>query len=181
MAANKAYGRGAVMGSLAYDFENPALWPEEATYRQPERRVVIPAPPQVKDEVKAAAKVRTSQSVSPAAIVGYICAAVMIVVLLMAKIQLTVVTDRAAGLETQLASLETAQSRLLIDYESAFNLSEIEEYATSVLGMQRPRDEQIYYLEGAIPDKAVVLENQSEGGLINEIKKMLSAVGEYFR
>ena len=116
------------------------------------------------------------------AIVGFICAAVMIVLLLMVKVQLTEITDQAVALERQLTELEVAQNRLLIDYESAFNLTEIEEYATTQLGMQRPRDEQIYYLDSTVPDKAVILENASEEkSLSNRLFDMLASISEYFK
>ncbi len=99
-----------------------------------------------------------------------------------AKIQLTVVTDEAVKLETQLAELELAQNRLLIDYESVFNRTEIEEYATTVLGMQRPREEQITYLNTSVPDKAVVLEHASDtNSLTARLSDMFGFLGEYFK
>lgn len=166
----------AVYGSLAYDFTAvPEFYPErERTPRRPgddyaRRRVVIPAPPQLGEEEQTRRAVRTKQSVSPAVLLGCALAAVMVVLFLMARIQLTEVTDVSAQLESRLTELESEQSRLRIEYESAFNLAEIEEYATTVLGMQKPREEQTYYLDSSVPDKATVIKEENEGGLWSKL------------
>ena len=174
-----------VSGSLAYDFTaQPELtrehewgWPGED-----ERKVVIPAAPRVEEQAARRHMVRSRQSVSPAAIVGFACAAVLLVFTLMAKIQLTAVTDQSVALENTLAELKTEQARLQIEYESAFNLTEIEEYAIRELGMQRPREDQTFYLQGSAPDKAVILESpQEEKGFFDRLYEMLDFIGEYFR
>ena len=177
--AKTRYGQNAVYGSLAYDFSNPALYPE-LDYSRP---LDIPAPPKTQERVVTRAVPRTKQRIAPTAILGFACAAVMLVFALMAQIQLTAVSDETAQLETKLAELETEQTRLLIDYESAFNLTEIEEYAIGTLGMQKPRSDQIYYIEGGAPDKAVILETAQteEPGLFDRIGEFLSGLGEYFR
>lgn len=174
-----------VYGSLAYDFETAPVYPErEREWEQPrrdERKVVIPAPPETREQVHTKTRVLPRQAISPFAIIGFACAAVLLVFTLMAKIQLTVVTDEAARLESQFEELNLAQSRLLIEHESAFNRTEIEEYATSVLGMQRPRPEQIFYLNSSAPDKAVVLEgNNDSSGLLDKIADMFGFLSEYF-
>lgn len=174
---NPAYGSG-VYGSLAYDY-GKALPRRD---RPVDRQVIIPAPPRIREEERVAHRVRTKQGLSPTAIIGSACAAALLVFTLMARIQLTEVTDTAAHLEQQLIELEVAQNRLLIDYERAFNLTEIEEYATRELGMQRPRDEQIHYLSSAVPDKAVILSGESEGRDFGDrLFDALSSIAEYFR
>ncbi len=181
-ARNVKYTEKPVYGSLAYDYGETEIY-RERTQRPVERQVIIPAPPRIKEQAAAAAKVKTKQSVSPFAMIGYACAAVLIVFTLMAKIQLTEITDTSAHLEQQLSDLKVAQNRLLINYEKAFNLTEIEEYATTQLGMQRPRDEQIFYLESTVPDKAVILsgEDEDKTGLGDRIFDALSSIAEYFK
>ncbi len=182
MSANGNYAKSTMYGSLAYDLSNTAVYPDEGAYAPPRRKIVIPAPPEIKEQVSVASAVKSKQSVAPLSIIGYACAAVLVVFCLMAKVQLTAVTDAAVGLEQQMSELEVAQNRLLIDYESAFNLTEIEEYATSELGMQRPRDEQVFYLDSTIPDKAVIIDSSSEkDGFGNRIFDLLAAIAEYFR
>ena len=170
----KFYGISYIGGSAAPQIET---WPEA----EPERKVVIPAAPQVGERVQHKARVKSSQSVSPVAVIGILCAAVLMVFVLMAKVSFTAVSDEAVALESQLADLKVEQTRLLIEYESAFNMTEIEQYATATLGMQRPRNEQVYYLNSSVPDKAVIIENQSESkGLLERLSDMLSSIGEYF-
>ena len=184
MAVNKKYASDYNSGSLAYNYSSTAPYPGGWAAPAPTKpRVVAPAAPKTRENTSAAAQVLPyAQSISPVAIVGFICAAVMVVFLLMAKIQLTEVTDQAVALESQLTELEVAQNRLLIDYESAFNLTEIEEYATTQLGMQRPREDQIYYLDSTVPDKAIVIDKApDERSLSERLLGMLSSLSEYFK
>lgn len=171
------YGESGVYGSLAYDYGRVGDFNDRPAGRQ----LVIPAPPRIREEVVGQARVRMRQSISPFAVIGYLCAAVLVVFTLMAKIQLTAVTDQSAHLEVQLAELQVAQNRLLINYEKAFNLTEIEEYASNTLGMQRPRDEQLYYLSSAVPDKAVILEGGGSESFGDRIFDLLASLSEYFR
>ena len=181
VAKNPRYNANAVYGSLAYDYSKAAPY-HEGMGRPVERQVIIPAPPRINDEVAVRAKVQTNQAVSPFAIIGYACAAILLIFTLMAKIQLTTVTNDTVALENQLSDLKVSQNRLLINYEKAFNLTEIEEYATSNLGMQRPRDEQIFYMDSSVPDKAVVINNDgTKSGFIERLFDAVSSIAEYFK
>ena len=172
---NAKYGANTVYGSLAYDYGKTETYRERMD-RPVERQVIIPAPPRITEQVK------TKQSIAPLAIIGYACAAILVVFSLMAKVQLTEVTDTSAQLEQQLGELNVAQNRLLINYEKAFNLTEIEEYATTQLGMQRPREEQVIYLENTVPDKAVILSGADDKvSLGDRVFDALSSLAEYFR
>lgn len=169
------YGSGYIGGSAAPDI---GRYPG----REEERKVVIPAPPSVEEQTKTRTRVKNGQALSPVAVIGLMCSAVLLVFMLMARIQFTTVSDNAVALEQKLSDLQVEQTRLLIDYESVFNMTEIEEYATSVLGMQRPRDEQIYYLNSSVPDKAEVFEETDEKkGPLDRLLDMLASIGEYFR
>jgi cell division protein FtsL len=151
------YGRSAVNGSLAYDYDNPELYPEYE-YGRP---LDIPQKPKVNEEVVPNAGVLTRQSVSPLAIAGFAIAAVLLVLSLMARVQFTEVSDQAAKLQSQLTELTTEQSRLTIQYESALNLTEIEDYAVNTLGMTKPHSDQIRYINGTPQDNAEILDGQS--------------------
>ena len=178
---NAKYGANTVYGSLAYDYGKAETY-RERMERPVERQVIIPAPPRIREQVKTSAQVKTKQSVAPLAIIGYVCAAILVVFSLMAKVQLTEVTDSSAQLEQQLGELDVAQNRLLINYEKAFNLTEIEEYATTQLGMQRPRDEQVFYLENTVSDKAVILSGEDDKVSFGDrVFDSLSSLAEYFR
>lgn len=66
------------------------------------------------------------QAIAPLAVLGFAIAAVLIVVLLVARVQLSQASAEVSALEDQYTQLQEQQTRLRIDYESAFNLTEIE-------------------------------------------------------
>lgn len=165
-----------VYGSLAYDLTAEAFFPD-STYEEPD----IFSKPKVEEEVRVKAVPRVQQALAPTAILGFACAAVMLVFTLLAQIQLTQISDEAMKLQSALSELELEQARLLIDYESAFNLTEIEEYAMNALGMQKPRSDQVFYVDGSAPDKAEILQNTDEGGnLTDRFSDLLTSLGEFF-
>ena len=73
------------------------------------------------------------------AVLGFAIAAVLLVISLVARVQLSQASAQVSALEDQYTQLQEQQTRLRIDYESAFNLTEIEDYAIHELGMQKPR------------------------------------------
>ena len=79
---------------------------------------------------------------------------------------------------------EPQQTRLRIDYESAFNLTEIEDYAIHELGMQKPRSDQLYYISSSdAADTAVVLDQTAAEplSLADRFGDFLTSIVEYFR
>ena len=177
-ARQRKYGIETTYGNLAYDYDRTA--PLHTGGRPVDRQVIIPGAPVVEDEVAAAPRVRTKQAVAPTAVIGYICAAVLLIFTLMAKIQLTEVVDQTATYQEQLDTLKTEQNRLLIKYEKAFNTTEVETYATTQLGMQRARDDQITYLDSNVPDKAVVIQETDDNSFAARVKVALDSLAEYF-
>lgn len=178
-AATRKYGQGAVYGSLAYDFNNPELYQEE--YSRPQTPTARPQTgTQTRVRTRAKAAVRTKQGISPVALLGTLVAAFLLVTGILAQVQLFTVSDGAVELEQQLAELEQQQARLKIAYESAFNLAEIEDYATSALGMQKPKADQVYYIDTSSPDKAVVVARSEGDSLIDRAADFLSGLGAYF-
>lgn len=174
------YGRGAVYGSLAYDYDNPELYPEEYS-SAPERT----APPQTQERAhtatRAQVQARSRQAVYPLAMLGILVAAVLFVIAIMAQIQLFDISSKTVGLEAQLKELQTEQTRLQIAYEGAFNLTEIEQYATGRLGMRKPSADQIYYIDTSSPDRAVIIAQTASGGFFGRVSDLLSEIGAYFR
>ena len=176
MAAQKKYryGQGAVNGSLAYDYDKPALEPEYE-YGRP---LDIPARPRVKEEVVAGTQVLTRQGVSPFALLGFAIAAVLIVMTLIARVQFTQASAEAATLQSQLDQLTEQQSKLTIAYESALNLTDIENYAINTLGMQKPQADQIRYINSSAQDKAEVLDGTAAAAA-DDSGDMLKSIKEY--
>lgn len=173
------YGSRAVYGSLAYDYDNPELYPEE--YSSPPEQT---APPQTQERTQAVPRpgvhARSKQAVYPLAMLGMLAAAVLFVIAIMAQIQLFDISSKTVELEGQLKELKTEQTKLQIAYEGAFNLTEIEQYATSQLGMQKPSADQIYYIDTSSPDKAVIISENRSDGFFGRVSGFLSGIGAYF-
>lgn len=167
------YGGGAVQGSLAYDFNHPELYREmpEKTAR-PQRETAT----HTAVRTRAVASVKTKQSLAPFAIGGLFVAALMLVICLSAQIRLLDISTQSAKLESQLGDLLTEQTKLKIAYESAFNYSEVEEYATKTLGMQKPQADQICYIDTASPDRTEVLAAGMEDNFVDRISDFLTGI-----
>ena len=155
---------GAVDGTLAYDFSDPAFYPEEEeVYEQPERRrgrrSRLRQQEWIREDTRSKAKGRAEargQGISPLSLLGVAVVVVLVTMMLLAQIQLTDISHTAAELEDQIANLEARRDKLTVEYETIFNLKDVEEIAVEMLGMQEPDAEQICYLTG----EAVVVTRQ---------------------
>ncbi len=182
---------GAVDGTMAYDFSNPLLYPEkeeevrQAPEKKPARRPRGRRQEWVREEAQgeasAAAVERNRQGVSVVSLLGAACAVVLITMMLLAQIRLTDISHTAAALEQQISQLEADRAKLTVEYETIFNLKDVEEQAIDVLGMQEPDDSQIVYLSGvASADKAVVVTKEQTDLFSLGVKDILSSVKAYF-
>ena len=178
-AVKRKYGEGAVYGSLAYDFNNPELYREEYTAAQPKARPKTQT--QTRVRTRARAVVHTRQSIAPMSLIGMLAAAFLVVVAILAQAQIVSISSTSVSLQKELAQLEEQQAKLRIAYESAFNMAEIEDYAIHSLGMQKPRADQIFYIDTSSPDKAVVISDGEDVGFVDRVSDYLSGVIEYFR
>ena len=182
---------GAVDGTMAYDFSNPLLYPQEEEEvrpkpeRKPVRRPRGRRQEWVREEARGAASAaaveRSRQGVSVVSLLGAACAVVLITMMLLAQIRLTDISHTAAALEQQISQLEAERAKLTVEYETIFNLKDVEEQAVDVLGMQEPDDSQIVYLSGvASADKAVVVTKEQTDLFSLGVKDILSSVKAYF-
>ncbi len=184
---------GAVDGTMAYDFSNPLLYPDEEELEQE----VLQEPKksakkqrgrqrewireEARGQASAAAVERNRQGVSVVSLLGALCAVVLITMMLLAQIRLTDISSTAASLERQIDQLEAERSKLTVEYETIFNLKDVEEQAVEMLGMQEPDDSQIIYLSGvASADKAEVVTREQADLFSLGLKDMLSSIKAYF-
>lgn len=162
------FGGKYVFGSAAPQLDIPKAKEQE----RPQERV----------RLRAAAKAVNSQGISVFAIAGWISAAVLAVAIIMSYIELNTVASQKYELKTELETLQTEETRLMITYESTFQLDEIEEYATNMLGMVRADSDQIKYLDNQAEDQAVVVDGSGAGtGVSAALKSFFTAAAEYFR
>ena len=180
-AAEMKYGQGAVFGSLAYDFDNPELYRDGSAVAQPKARPRTETQTQTRVHTRARTAVRTKQSIAPMTLVGMLAAAFLVVVAILAQAQIVGISSQSVALEKELVQLEEQQAKLRIAYESAFNMAEIEDYAIHSLGMQKPRADQVFYIDTSSPDKAVVIAGGGDEGVVDRVSDYLSGLIAYFR
>ena len=173
---------GAVDGTLAYDFSSPVYLPREEVYETPAK----PEPRQplwAKEEMRERAQnvVRSKQGFSPLAVGGVMVVVVLIVLVLIAQTQLVNISQNSADLEAQITELKAERDKLTIEYESVFNLKDVEEYAVGVLGMQEPSDDQIFYLTGvSSADKAVIVTPAGADIFTLGLEDLMASFRSYF-
>ena len=106
-----------------------------------------------------------------------VLAAVIFIALLATKIELTKAIDKNAELKQDLHELGGENVRLRLEYESLVDLPELEEYAKTEMGMQKPG----YALKAEIHvekhDKAIIIEDSEKA----EADKLVSSIKEYFK
>jgi len=169
----ESFGYGSsVQGSMAYDLGNPSMHPDYSIN-----------PPKVKTpRTRTRVRPRSNQIVSPGAVLGFTVAAMFLVLSLVAQIKLTEISNETVKLQTALSELKTQESKLKIEYEEAFNLTEIESFALEELGMQKPYGDQVRYINATSPDNAVILQPEipAEDSLLDRLETFLMSLGEYF-
>ena len=120
--------------------------------------------------------------VRPAAVLLALISLAVWVFTLQVKTEISQAQTEVYRLESELAVVQQEQDDLRIRYESAFCFTELEDYAVNMLGMQRPRDEQIYFLSHSSEDHAVaVLERSRSNGLVDRLDDFFSELLAYFR
>ena len=162
---------GIVYGSVAYDLNAlPKRREEEQVWERE----------QVKTRTYKSAKPQR-QGISLFAVLGFGAFVVMMIFVLLASVQLTQIVDETSHLESRIRQLSDQEARLKIEYESTFNLTEIEEYATKKLGMVRKSSENIVLLETANVDRAVIIEpeNSGDAGFFAGLKNFFGSLLEY--
>ncbi len=180
---------GAVDGTMAYDFSNPGLYTDEELYgeplEKPSRREREAQQDWIKEDtrpdIRQVVLTKNHQGLSLLSMLGAAVAVVLLTMMLLAQIRLTDISDTAARLEDQISALELERDKLTVEYETIFNLKDVEQYAVDVLGMQEPDNQQVFYLTGvASADKAVVIEKDDADMFSLGVADLLSSVKAYF-
>ncbi len=127
---------------------------------------------------KSAAKARSRQTLPLFAVAGTLLVSLVMVRLLVSYVSLTKLSSEAAELERSIAELREERAKLEIEYESAFNLKEIERYAMAELGMVKAGNEQKVYLNSSLDDKTVMLGGKRPG-MLEKIKAFFGSVLAY--
>ena len=170
-------------GSVAYA---PAYDGSAVRAPQPGEDVrYAPRPRQRPDEralTRTQVHVREAGAVAPFAVIGFLAVGVFAVLLLYSYAQFAVLNDQVITARGNLTSLQSEYSTLSAQYEQAFDVERIE----SVVGdtMVQPSQDQVVYLDLSEPDAVTVYQKTDARGLtgvVEQAKKLLAGVIEYFR
>ena len=167
--------------SLAYDLARQSQTAERySTAPQVKPRPKTRPQTQTRPQQAPRAAFRV-MAVAPAAVALFAVAVVLWIFTLQTRTEITQVQRDVYRLESELRAVDQVQDELQIQYESAFNFTQLEDYAVRTLGMQRPRDEQVYFLSHSSEDHAVaVAERAKSNGLVDRLDDVLSDFLAYF-
>lgn len=144
--------------SEAYDlslYNMPAFKPTAEDYSsQPQRKQQAVRPK------KTAVQVRRESVASAVRTLKVFAIAVTIITLfgaiLFSRISLTVLEREAVTLADKIKDAESENTRLVMQLNSSVSREKVEEYAISVLGMQKLERFQIHYFEDSDGDKVIM-------------------------
>ena len=189
-----AQRKSSTYGSMAYKLDyysdvvavpqpRVAPMPRTAPKAQPK------ADPQVTTRVRERSRVRVTtrqqQAVAPFAIIGFLAAAAIAVVLRLGNIQLNSLYADNVQLQKQLTTLKTEHADLTAQFELKFDQAKLEAAVAADGTLAKPNSNQSVYIDLSEPDNAVVYgsEKQSTGvdGFFKTVGDLFSSVVEYFR
>ena len=177
----------AVQAANIIDYPEDYLFgtavPAGGAYAEPGLRPAeIPIP-----EAERVPEVRTIPTVSKAhamslfTLFGAAFAAVLMVFVVLAYVNLNEVTSESVRLDAQLDRLTDKESKLQIAYESVIDMKEVERYARDVLGMSKPDSYQTAVIQYTAQDKAEIIDNRNEGNALRGFGAFISSLLDYFR
>jgi hypothetical protein len=121
-------------------------------------------------------RVRQAGKVSPFAVIGFLSVGVLAVLLLMCYVRLTVINDQSVQLRTQLSELQEEESKLLTQYEMAYDLQAIEQQLTADGTMVKPSSSQMVVLDLSEPDNVVIYDQTEDTA--DALKKAETFLGD---
>ncbi|MCI5499982.1 MAG: hypothetical protein MR419_10740 [Clostridiales bacterium] len=124
---------------------------------------------------------RSGRMTVPGAIGAILVLAMVVVITLASYAQLVVVNDKAVELRNELSQLKTEETKLLAQYELAYDLQEIERQMLTSGEMMQVQSWQTYTLELSEPDEVEYHQaSDLPGRIMAFAKDLVSAVKEYF-
>lgn len=183
------YASGAINGNLARKLDSRELEQRlersgqldfDQQYRQ---RRETEAERRSRRRANMKAAIRQAQKVSPAAVLGFITVAVMMVFLLLCCVRMNTLSRSISDLKSRISELETEQVSLMSKYDQAFDLATVQA-AAEAAGMTQPSDSQTYYIDLPGEDQAVSYRESGDSpldGLLSAPRLWLDRVVAYFR
>ncbi len=131
-----------------------------------------------KERTRTYPKVKTREAglVSPFAVIGTLCIAVLVILFLINCVHLAVYTDETVQLSSQLADLQDEEASLMVQYEMAYDLQAIKDEMLAQGTLVEPTESQKVVLDLSEPDNMVVYDtdNSTGSGLLDRLGSFLS-------
>ncbi len=182
-AVNMQYS--ATYGSEAYDLDRVQGYalPEEEAYEEPssQERIRQRLDERARERARAKAQAEAASQTFGfplLAVVGVIVTVVLMITVLMGYIRLAQISGETSRVRSSIAELEERQEILEINYETTFNMQDIESYAVNILGMSRGTEDM--YGGVILADRAQILAEDETAGLGARIVGFLKSLPEYF-
>jgi len=173
--AKRRTTRYEVYGNVAYD---PVWEGGSIAAPAPEQQEVLRPRPNVRPRERTLARphvqVREAGRVSLFAVVGFLAVGVLAILFLMSSVRLTVINDESVQLRNQLADLQEEGTKLLAQYELAYDLQAIEKQLTADGTMVRPSSSQMVVLDLSEPDNVVVYDQMKEASPLERVGSLLN-------
>lgn len=172
--AKRRTTRYEVYGNVAYD---PVWEGGTVAAPAPEQQEVLRPRPNVRPKERTLARphvqVREAGRVSPFAVVGFLAVGVLAILFLLSSVRMTVINDESVQLRNQLAELQEEGTKLLAQYELAYDLQAIERQLTADGTMVRPSSSQMVVLDLSEPDNVVVYDQIKETSPLERAESLL--------
>ena len=160
-------------GAAAYDVY---AWNQStAPQRRPE--------PQHLPEERPLPQKRQRSSFAPFTVVGMLAVACLLVLVVFGYVQLFEATSEVSKLENQLSALQSQQTQLQSRYEARIDLDAIET-AAGDLGLTKPSQEQIAYLDLSGADRAEIYQEEKTSvfaEIVSAMEQSVSGLIAYLR
>lgn len=126
-------------------------------------------------------KPRWSWKTAPKAVATIFFVAAFVVMILVSYAQLVMVNDQVVSLRSELNQLQTEETKLMAQYELAYDLQEIETQMLASGQMTKIQNWQTYTLELSEPDSVEYYQGWDlKEQLMSFAKNLVTAVKEYF-
>ena len=180
-------------GNAALKMEAAEAAPPQHTQAPPRRKKSAPKPaagpkPQRKQPVEhkttdrpSGTRVQPSWKSAPKAVMWILIVAAMVVFTLASYANLVIINDQRVDLRSELDTLKTEETKLMAQYELAYDLQEIENQMISSGQMTKIQNWQTYTLELSEPDAVEYYQGSDlKENVVSFARNLTAAVQEYF-
>ena len=164
-------------GAAAYDVYT---WNQSTA---PQRRPEPQHLPEERPVPRKRQRVKARTALAPFTLFGMLAVACMLVLVVFGYVRLFETTSEVSKLETRLSELQSEQTLLRSKYEARIDLDAIEASAAE-LGLSKPTQEQIVYVDLSGTDRAEIYQEEKTsavGEIIAAVEQSVSDLIAYLR